>query len=53
MYDNILGKSGRMAVLEEVGLSPGQEQEVLEFCCQVSSMPYNRRTSQSLGQLKL
>lgn len=25
-----------------------QEEEVLEFCCEVSRMPYNRRTSASL-----
>ena len=48
LYDNILGKSSRMKVLDEVGLTEEQELEVLEFCCQVSRMPYNRRTSTSL-----
>ena len=43
LYDNILGKASRMRVLQQVGLSPAQEMEVLEFCCQVSAMPYNRR----------
>ena len=42
LYDNILGKASRMRVLQQVGLSPAQEMEVLEFCCQVSAMPYNR-----------
>ena len=48
LYDNILGKSSRMKVLDEVGLTGEQEQEVLEFCCEISRMPYNRRTSTSL-----
>ena len=51
LYDNILGKSKRMAVLEAVGLSEAQEVKVLEFCCEISSMPYNRRTSRSLGSV--
>jgi len=48
LYDNILGKSKRMVVLEQVGLTDTQELSVLEFCCEISSMPYNRRTSRSL-----
>ena len=48
LYDNILGKSRRMKALEEVGLSSSQELAVLEYCCEISSMPYNRRTSRSL-----
>eukprot|EP00092_Neocalanus_flemingeri_P047453 GFUD01053777.1.p1 GENE.GFUD01053777.1~~GFUD01053777.1.p1 ORF type:complete len:317 (+),score=82.02 GFUD01053777.1:309-1259(+) len=48
LYDNILGKSKRMLVLEQVGLTETQELSVLEFCCEISSMPYNRRTSRSL-----
>lgn len=48
LYDNILGKSKRMAVLEEAGLTPMEEQAVLEFCCDVSVSPYNRRTKRSL-----
>lgn len=49
LYDNILGKSKRMAVLEEAGLNPGEEAAVLEFCCDVSISPYNRRTKKSLS----
>lgn len=48
LYDNILGKSKRMAVLEEAGLTPSEENAVLEFCCDVSVSPYNRRTKKSL-----
>lgn len=48
LYDNILGKSKRMAVLEEAGLTPAEENAVLEFCCDVSMTPYNRRTKKSL-----
>lgn len=52
LYDNILGKSKRMLVLEQVGLTEGQEMSVLEFCCEISSMPYNRRTSRSLRDIR-
>ena len=52
LYDNILGKSKRMQVLEQVGLTEGQEMSVLEFCCEISSMPYNRRTSRSLRDIR-
>lgn len=48
LYDNILGKSKRMAVLEEAGLTLTEEAAVLEFCCDVSVSPYNRRTKKSL-----
>merc|ERR1712013_929582 len=48
LYDNILGKSKRMVVLDQVGLTDTQELSVLEFCCEISTMPYNRRTSRSL-----
>ncbi|KAK9882669.1 hypothetical protein WA026_022720, partial [Henosepilachna vigintioctopunctata] len=48
LYDNILGKSKRMAVLEEAGLTSDEENAVLEFCCDVSVSPYNRRTKKSL-----
>ena len=40
-----------MAVLEQVGLTETQELSLLEFCCEVSSMPYNRRTSRSLKDI--
>uniref|UniRef100_A0A1B6DU19 BTB domain-containing protein n=2 Tax=Clastoptera arizonana TaxID=38151 RepID=A0A1B6DU19_9HEMI len=48
LYDNILGKSNRMMVLEEAGLTTEEELAVLEFCCDVSVSPYNRRTKKSL-----
>ena len=51
LYDNILGKSKWMQVLDQVGLSEAQEVSVLEFCCEISSMPYNRRTSKSLADI--
>ena len=51
LYDNILGKSRRMKALEEVGLTTSEELAVLEFCCEISSMPYNRRTSRSLHSI--
>ena len=52
LYDNILGKSKRMLVLDQVGLTEDQEVSVLEFCCEISSMPYNRRTSRSLRDIR-
>ena len=48
LYDNILGKTKRSRMLEEIGLSPKQEISVLEFACDVVMMPYNRRTSRPL-----
>lgn len=48
LYDNILGKSKRMAVLEEAGLTYPEEMAVLQYCCDVSVSPYNRRTKKSL-----
>merc|ERR1712183_749286 len=51
LYDNILGKSKRMVVIDQVGLTETQELSVLEFCCEISSMPYNRRTSRSLTDI--
>ena len=51
LYDNILGKSKRMQVLDLIGLTDSQEVSVLEFCCEISSMPYNRRTSRSLSDI--
>ncbi|KAF2883401.1 hypothetical protein ILUMI_22776, partial [Ignelater luminosus] len=51
LYDNILGKSKRMAVLEEAGLTSTEEAAVLEFCCDVSISPYNRRTKKSLQSI--
>jgi hypothetical protein len=38
-------------VLDDLELSEVQEVSVLEFCCEVSSMPYNRRTSRSLRDI--
>jgi hypothetical protein len=40
-----------MQVLDDLELSEVQEVSVLEFCCEVSSMPYNRRTSRSLRDI--
>lgn len=51
LYDNILGKSKRMMVLEEAGLDAAEETAVLEFCCDISVSPYNRRTKKSLGAI--
>lgn len=51
LYDNILGKSKRMMVLEEAGLNPSDELAVLEFCCDTSIHPYNRRTKKSLNTI--
>lgn len=51
LYDNILGKSKRMMILEEAGLDPAEETAVLEFCCDISVSPYNRRTKKSLNAI--
>lgn len=51
LYDNILGKSNRMLVLEESGLDTTAEKAVLEFCCDVSVSPYNRRTKKPLATI--
>lgn len=51
LYDNILGKSKRMVVLEEAGLTAYEENAVLEFCCEISIQPYNRRTKKSLASI--
>ena len=51
LYDNILGKSKRMLVLDELGLDPQDEEAVLDFCCETSVMPYNRRTNKSLESI--
>lgn len=51
LYDNILGKAHRMAVLQELPLSPGEEAAVLEFCCDTSTSPYNKRTKKSLKSI--
>ena len=48
LYDNILGKTKRSRMLEEIGLSCEQERAVLEFACDIALMPYNRRTSRPL-----
>ncbi|KAG8323470.1 hypothetical protein J6590_006487 [Homalodisca vitripennis] len=51
LYDNILGKTNRMMVLEEAGLSYYEETAVLEFCCDISVSPYNRRTKKPLKDI--
>lgn len=40
-----------MLVLEESGLDTTAEKAVLEFCCDVSVSPYNRRTKKPLGTI--
>lgn len=51
LYDNILGKSKRMAVLDEAGLLTSDERAILDFCCETSLSPYNRRTKKSLVEV--
>lgn len=51
LYDNILGKSKRMAVLDEADLWASEERAVLDFCCETSVSPYNRRTKKSLADV--
>lgn len=51
LYDNILGKSNRMDVLEKSGLDGNDENLVLEFCCDLSVSPYNRRTRKPLPDI--
>lgn len=51
LYDNILGKSKRMAVLDEAGFSAMEERAILDFCCETSVSPYNRRTKKSLVEI--
>lgn len=51
LYDNILGKTKRMQALDEAGLTSDEETAVLEFCCQISASPYNRRTRKSLSEV--
>lgn len=51
LYDNILGKSKRMAILDEAGLQTNEERAVLDFCCETSVSPYNRRTKKSLSEV--
>lgn len=51
LYDNILGKTNRMMVLEEAGLNFFEETAVLEFCCDISVSPYNRRTKKPLKDI--
>lgn len=51
LYDNILGKSNRMEVLLKSGLSANDENAVLEYCCDLSASPYNRRTRKPLTEI--
>lgn len=51
LYDNILGKSNRMEVLAKSGLNANDENAVLEFCCDLSVSPYNRRTRKPLSEI--
>lgn len=40
-----------MAVLDEAGLSASEERAILDFCCETSLSPYNRRTKKSLVEI--
>lgn len=51
LYDNILGKANRMEVLAKSGLNASDENCVLEFCCDLSASPYNRRTRKPLFEI--
>ncbi|XP_037035009.1 protein jim lovell-like [Bradysia coprophila] len=51
LYDNILGKSNRMQILDEAGLNEEDEMTILEFCCDISTSPYNRRTKKPLSKI--
>lgn len=51
LYDNILGKSNRMQILDEAGLTEDDEMTILEFCCDISTSPYNRRTKKPLSKI--
>lgn len=51
LYDNILGKSNRMEVLAKSGLNANDENAILEFCCDLSASPYNRRTRKPLSEI--
>ncbi|XP_031629991.1 zinc finger protein 131-like [Contarinia nasturtii] len=51
LYDNILGKSNRMEVLAKSGLNANDENTVLEYCCDLSASPYNRRTRKPLSEI--
>jgi len=48
LYDNILGKSRRMAVLDFCGLTPEEDETVIDFCCDRLVNPHSRRTKKSL-----
>ena len=52
LYDWVLGKENRFLILDQVGLNKSQELAVLDFCCNMPTMPYKtntgRRTSRSL-----
>ncbi|CAH0703708.1 unnamed protein product [Spodoptera exigua] len=51
LYDNILGKSKRMAMLDEINLLDSEEKAVLDFCCETNVSPYNRRTQKPLKEV--
>lgn len=51
LYDNILGKSNRMQILDEAGLNEEDEMTILEFCCDIATSPYNRRTKKPLSKI--
>lgn len=48
---NRLGKSNRMEVLAKSGLNAHDENTILEYCCDLSASPYNRRTRKPLSEI--
>lgn len=51
LYDNILGKGNRMAILHELVLSENEEDAILNFACSMSHKTHSKRTKQSLSSV--
>ncbi len=51
LYDNVLGKTGRMDALDAVSLSERQEAAVVAFCCGAAASAFNRRSHRSLREV--
>ncbi|EAT42948.1 AAEL005566-PA [Aedes aegypti] len=51
LYDNILGKRNRMAILHELVLSENEEDAILNFACSMSHKTHSKRTKQSLSSV--
>lgn len=41
----------RMQILDEAGIKEDDEMTILEFCCDISTSPYNRRTKKPLSKI--